>query len=128
MTVFVNICAIAAICSTVVLMIAKGEKELSLLLSTVIYILVMIYAITRTGAFFDAVKEGIGVVSIPNMDLILKCGGIGIISSITAVICENSGQKGMACAIETLAVIEIIGLCVPLGAELLDFVYKLLGE
>lgn len=129
MTEFIGLCALAAVCSSAILLISKGEKELSVLISSVMYILVMIYVISRAGELFKALREQFDIeLNFHNADILLKVGGIALISTVASSICDGTGQKGVSCAIEIFAVIEIITLSMPLILDLFSKIFTLFGE
>lgn len=129
MTEFIGMCALAAVCSSAILLISKGEKELAIIISSVVYILVMIYVISRAGELFKALREQFDIeLNFPNVDILLKVGGIALVSTVASSICDGTGQKGVSGAIEVFAIIEIIALSMPLIIELFSKIFTLFGE
>lgn len=125
---FINICALLIICSMSILIFSKSEKELTVIISSALYIIVMIYAIANIGQLIDNLRQYVSGTSFLNFEIILKIGGISIISAITSSICESAGQKGTANAIETVAMVEIIILLLPILKETLTSIFDILGE
>ena len=129
MTGFIGICAFVCICSSLIILISKREKELSVLISSVIYILVMLYVITCLNGILDSVKSHLnGLNSYPGLNLLIKMCGIGIMSATASCICEGEGQKGLSIAVEIFAMVEILRYGLPLVFELFSNALKLLGE
>ena len=129
MTGFISICAFTCICSSIILLVSKREKELSVLISSALYILVMIYGISVLSNFLSMLKDKInGYNSIPNLEILINVCGIGLISSIASSICESEGQKGLSLAIEFFATVDILKVGLPIVFELFSQAISLLGE
>jgi len=129
MTEFIKICVFSIVCSASVLIISKREKELSLVISTAIYILVMLYIISQLGSLLDSIRKYInGFNTIPNIEVLVKAGGIAILSSVGSIICESEGQKSLSYALEIFALIEVFKLCMPIAGELFLTMIKFSGE
>ena len=129
MSEFIGICAFAAICSSLVLMISKSEKELATLISAALYIIIMIFVITRTGTILEAVKAHFNhVLNIQHFKQLIKCAGIAILSTVASSICNEIGQKGISSAIDVFAVIEILYITTPLIFELFTKLTSLIGK
>lgn len=125
---FINICALLIICSMSIIIFSKSEKELTLIISSALYIIVMIYAVTYIGQLIESLRQYFNDISYLDFDLLLKIVGISIISAVTSSVCESTGQKGMASAIETIAIVEIIILLKPFLRETLASIFDIIGD
>lgn len=126
---YLKICGIAAICCAAILLFAGREKELTTLISLLLYILVMLYAISRVGELFTALRTYIHFEDMSaHFSLFLKAGGIAVIGGIASTVCEGSGQKGAARAIDLLTVLEILYVSMPIVKELLEKIWIMFGE
>lgn len=125
---FINICALLIICSMSIMIFSKSEKELTLIISSALYIIVMIYAVSHIGQLIESLRQYFNDIRYLDFDLLLKIGGISIISAVTSSVCESTGQKGMANAIETIAIVEIIILLEPFLKETLSSVFDIIGD
>lgn len=59
--------------------------------------------------------------------LLLRALGIAWLSGLTADICRDCGESGVASGIETLGKLEILTLCLPLIASVLNTVREVLS-
>lgn len=125
---FINVCALLIICSLSVLIFSNKERELTVIISSALYIIVMIYAVTNVGQLFKMLEQYISNISFFDFDILLKIGGISVICAVTSSICESTGQKGLASAIETVAVVEIIVLILPTVKETLSKILSIIGD
>lgn len=124
-----KVCAFAVLSCAAVLLISQREKELSALISALIYIVVMVFAITRTGELYGYIRDNIRLEGeIRYFDVILKSAGVAVVASVASTVCEGTGQKGMVHGIEMLAVLEIMYLCMPVFTDLMMMVLKIFGD
>ena len=115
---FTEICAIIIFFSSVILIFSKTEKELSVIVSSTVFIIFMIYSVSRLGGFLETVAPFIETIEIIDSKVLLKILGIAIISIIAVSICDTSGQKGMAVAIEIISTVEILTVVFPVIKEM----------
>ena len=124
-----KVCAFAVMSCAAVLLISQREKELSALISSLIYVVVALFAITRTGELYGYIRRSIRLEGeIRYFDVILKSAGVAVVASVASTVCEGTGQKGLAHGIETLAVLEIIYLCMPVFTDLMALAFKIFGD
>ena len=125
---FLKICGIVAICCAAILLFGAREKELSALISSLLYILVMLYVITQVGELITALQNCFSFVDMPTyLPLLLKAAGVALIGGIASSVCESAGQKSAARAIDLLSVIEILCMSMPIIKELLAKIWDILG-
>ena len=58
----------------------------------------------------------------------LKAVGIGVISEIAVLICQDSGNAALGKGLQLLATIVVLWLALPLMQGLLELVQKILGD
>lgn len=73
--------------------------------------------------FFQALPDRL----VPYADSAIKAVGIGYISGITADVCRELGENGIAKAVSSVARIEIILVALPHLYEITDLASELLG-
>ncbi len=105
------------------------EKQLSSLISSLIYIITFAYVITKASALWDkavVVFENFGA----NLSVkyIMHISGIAILATASATVCEEVGQKAVARIIETVAVIEILYISLPACMDLLEKLFFIIGD
>lgn len=126
---FVKICGFAVSCGALVLIIANREKELTAAISSVIYIIVMLYAVTRIDELISSIKVIVTASSeIPYINYIISIIGIAIIGAVASALCENTGQKTVAHAIDVITVTEIFIIVLPIFKDILEKAVKIFGD
>lgn len=125
---FLNICGIAAICCSSILVFAGRERELSVLISCVLYCIIMLYALSQIEELLSTFRTYQSGLDLPkHFSLLLKCGGVAIVGAIASAICENAGQTSAAKAIDLLTVLETLFIALPIFKELMEKVSSFFG-
>lgn len=125
---FISICAFATISGTIILIISKRERELSIIISSIIYIIIMIYVITKVGELISIIKTTFKNIDSESSKTIISAGGLALISTASSSICKSAGYKEIAYAIEVLTAIEIILISFPSILELFNSIIEFIGE
>lgn len=129
MNVFIKV--IAGIMIVVVLSLTVSKhKELSILLTIVACVMTVIAAISYFVPVIDFFKRLQTLTSL-NTELIsvlLKATGIGILSEVTCLICEDAGQASLSKALKILSSGIMLFLCIPLFTELMDLLSEILVD
>lgn len=124
-----KICGAATICGAAVLLFAAREKELTTLISSLMYIIVMLYAISRAGELITSLQTYFRIADMPvYFPLLLKAAGVALIGGVTSSLCEGTGQKSAARAIDLLSVLEILYISLPIIKDLLDKMASIFGD
>ena len=110
------------------LALAKGNKDISLLLSLTVCSLVAIAAMSYLHPVVDFFRKlkGIGQLDPELFGILLKAVGIGILSEISGQICEDSGNKALGKTLQLLAAVVVLWLSIPLFDNLMDLLQKIL--
>ena len=122
---------IAGAMLTVVLGIAlsKQGKDISLVLTMVVVAMILMAA----AAYFTPVMDFIErLQSISQLDtkygqILLKALGIGLVTEIAVLICNDSGNAALGKALQLSATILVLWLSLPLMESLLDLIEGILG-
>lgn len=107
----------------------KHTKDLSVLLTITVCVMVIIAAI----GFFQPVIDLINKMKkIGNLDgdllgIILKTVGIGLITEFSALICKDAGNESMGKALQVLSSAVVLWLSLPVFERLLSLLDKILG-
>lgn len=129
MTEFFSVCGILVIGSATLTIFGGREKQLSSLISSLIYIISFVYVIGKAASLWDKTASFFhnfnGAVPI---EYIMQISGIAILGSVSASVCEQVGQKGIAGAIEILAIIETLHISLPWCSELFEKLFLIFGE
>ena len=106
---FIGVCGFAAVSSGALLILSSKEKELSKIISAVIYISVFVFIISKVSEYWGEMGDflALGSTYLP-IETVLKAGGMALLGTVCATVCEDIGQKGTSKALETFTVIEIL--------------------
>ncbi len=130
MSVFIKI--VISILLTVIfcVVLAKQGRELSLLLSVAVCCTVGVAAFALLGPVIDFADK---LQSSANLNaelcaVLLKCVGIGLLTQITVLICNDAGHAALGKILQITASIVILRLSIPLLENLIDIVDSILGN
>lgn len=125
---YIKICGTACICCALILIFAGREKELTSLISSLIYVTILLFAIARGEELFAVLQSVFSAADKPkHFGHILKAGGISIIGTVCATICEGVGQREAAKAVELITALEILISCVPILQDFMTQVTNIFG-
>lgn len=113
-----------------VLALGKQEKDLALLLSMAVCAMVMITAVTLLEPVLEFFRrlETLGDLRSGILGTLLKIVGIGLVSEIAAMICQDSGNGSLGHGIRLLGSVVMLRLSLPVLETLLEMVQTILGE
>lgn len=107
----------------------KG-KETGLLLSMGVCCMLCLVAMQYLQpviAFLEQLEE-LGGLDENLVGILLKAAGIGFLSEIAGLVCEDAGNKSMGKALQILGTGVILWLSIPLFQSLLDLISQILGD
>lgn len=113
-----------------VLVIEKNEKDLALLLTMAAFIMTVIaaFALLEPVVGFLKQLEELSNMKSDILGTLLKVVGIGLITEIAAVICQDSGKSSLARGMQLLGSALILSLSIPVFETLLELIQTILGE
>lgn len=116
---------IAAICAAVV---KKNVQELGLVLSLMAGVLILSFALSAIGGVRDLLESLADTAGLEPAILapIIKTVGIAIITRVTAEICRDAKESGIASFVETAGAATALYLALPLVRAVLNMVTGLL--
>ena len=110
------------------LTLSKHSKDLSLLLVLIVSTMVVGLAIAQLAPvviFFEKLQT-IGNLDRDLLNILLKAVGIGLLSEICALICNDAGNAALGKAIKMLAAAIILCISIPLFEKLIEFIEDIL--
>ena len=128
MEVFLKTIAGAFITVVLSLSISKHGKDISLLLTVVVCCMI----ITAAFAYLDPVIEffdklqSVGKLDSGLITILFKAVGIGMLSEVASLICEDAGQAALGKSIKLLASAVIVWMSLPILTSLLDLIESIL--
>lgn len=128
MTLFLKACAgvLISVCFT---FIAGKEKSVSSLLSMAVCSMVCLTAMEYLKPVMDFIGtlESVGGLDGSLVKLALKAAGIGMLTQIASLVCNDSGNAAMGKSIEILGAVSILWTSLPLLAAFVELLQKILG-
>ena len=111
-------------------MVSGRNKEIGTLLlilgACIVFIAAMSY-IEPVFVFIDRLQL-LGNLNSEMLEILLKSAGIGLLSEIVVLICNDMGNASMGKTLQILATAVILWLSLPMLNSLLDLIGNLLGE
>lgn len=113
-----------------VLAVGKQEKDLSLMLTMVVCVMTAITAFSFLEPVLDFLYrlEQLGDLQAGVLEALLKIVGIGLVSEIAGMICQDSGNSSLARGMQLLGSAVMLSLSLPVLETLLDLIQTILGE
>ncbi len=124
--------AVGAVLIAVILctVLRRDAKETAVLLSVLVCGMVLLGAVSYLKpviAFLNTLQSTVHVSS-DLFQILLKAVGIGLISELVGLICNDCGNAAMGRAVEIMASAVILWLSLPLLTSLLELVQRIAGE
>lgn len=129
MNVFLKAIAVAIITIVLYQLVAKQNKDISILIAIAGCCGILLAAIY----YFNPIIEFVNRLQINGgldndlLRVVLKAVGIGLISEITSLICSDSGNASLGKALQVLSIAIILWLSIPVFNQLLDLIDEILG-
>lgn len=111
------------------LVIGKQSKDMSLLLTLAICVIVSAAALEFLEPVVELLSElrRLGNLDSEAVSIALKCAGIGLLSELVGLICADAGQSAMGKAAELLSSAAILWLSLPLLRGILELIEGVLS-
>lgn len=122
--------AIAGAMITVVLclFLSKNNKDYSVVISIAICCLIVIASVTYLKPVIDFTGKlkRIGQLDSEALEVVIKSVGIGLLTEIATMICDDAGNKTLSKALNILSGAAILWLSIPLLESLLELLETIL--
>lgn len=128
MTLFLKVTAGALITLVMYLILSKQNKDISLILTVVVCCMVATAAINYLEPvidLFDSLQVA-GNLQPEFIKILLRAVGIGLISELTTLVCNDCGNAALGKALQILAASVILCISVPLFNELIRMIKEIL--
>ena len=125
---FIKAAAIALVAVILSLILAKQNKDISVLLTIVVCTIIVIAAMQYFHPIIDFFRKlkVIGQLDSELFAILLKAVGIGLLSEIAGMICIDSGNSALAKTLQILATAVIIWISLPMLNNLLQLIENIL--
>lgn len=111
------------------LLLCTRDKSSAAVLSMAVCAMVLIVGLTYLEPVVAFLREleTLGNLQSDLVKVLLKAGGIGILTEITALLCSDSGNASMGQSIRILSSAVILWLSLPVFQALLELIQEILG-
>lgn len=124
--------ASAAVLLAVILILTLGSrgKEMGTLLAIAVCAMAAVAALRYLEPVKDFLTqlEKLGGMNSSMISILLKAVGIGMVSEIAALICNDSGNSSLGKTLQILGSAVILWLSIPLFTMLMELLQRILGE
>lgn len=129
MDIFLKGCAVVLVALILNFTVGKGWKEAGVLLTLVVICMITAGAVEYLSpvvSLIRSIRKESGLDG-DLLNALLKIVGIGLVTQIAELICNDAGNTGLGKVVGLLGTSAILWLCVPLLSQLIDLVQKILG-
>ena len=116
--------AVVLVCSVLCLAVSVRGKEFALVISLAACCIVLIVSVSYLKPIITLMERlaQMGTLKSPTLSILLKAVAIAILSEIAEFVCNDAGNHALGKSLQTLSVVMIIWLSIPLIEELLDLI------
>ena len=130
MGVVMKACALALIVSVLYQTVSGRNKEIAILLMVLGCAVVLGAAISYLEPVFAFIQklQALGNVNSQMLEILLKSTGIGLLTEISILVCNDMGNASMGKTLQMLATVVILWLSLPMLNSLLELIGGIMGE
>lgn len=130
MDIFLKATAGVIMAVVVSLILSKNGKDYGILLIICVCSMVCLAAFSYIERIIDFIREiqQLGNISSNFIEVLLKAAGIGLLTEITVMICNDSGNTALGKVVHMLSTAVILWLCIPLFTKMMDLVSSVLNN
>lgn len=128
MELFVKATAGALITMILYLILSKGGKEYSLLLTVAAVCMIAVIGFTFLKPVIDFIEKliSLGQFDSEMVKIVFRSVGIGLLAEIAGLICADAGNASLGKILQILAGAVILWLSIPLFTSLVDLVEEIM--
>lgn len=127
---YLRFAAAALIGLILVLVVGRQSRDLGMLLSLAVCVLLALGAMEFLEPVLDLLNElkRLGELDGGAVGILLRCAGIGIISELAGLLCADAGEGAMGKALQICANAAILWLSLPLLRQVLTMIGEVLAK
>ena len=112
------------------LVVGRQSKDLSLLLSLAVCVLLCLGAMEFLQPVTELLRElrRLGDLDGGAVSILLKCAGIGLLSEVAGILCADCGEGAMGKALQICSNAAILWLSLPLLRQVLTMIGEVLAK
>ena len=122
--------ALALICLILYLILAKKDKDIASTLTVAACSMILLGAFNYLEPIIDFLVQlqELGSFDSTFVSILLKASGIGLLSEITSLLCNDLGNSALGKTLQIAASAVILWLSLPLFSQLLSLMAEILGK
>lgn len=122
--------AVSFMAVVILLTLDQHAKNISVLLAMVVTCIVCLLALSFVSPVFTFLQKLRDVIQLDGalMTVLIKAVGISVVTELSALICEDSGNKTLSKAVQFLGTGAILWLCIPLMEQVLSLIEGILKQ
>ena len=130
MTEYLRFAAAALMGLILTLVVGRQSKDLSLLLSLAMCVLLCLGAMEFLEPVTEFLAElrKLGELDSEAVSILLKCAGIGMLSELAGLLCADAGEGAMGKALQLCSNAAILWLSLPLLRQVLTMIGEVLAK
>ena len=130
MTEYLRFAAAAIMGLILTLVVGRQSKDLSLLLSLAVCVLLCLGAMEFLEPVTEFLAElrKLGELDSEAVSILLKCAGIGMLSELAGLLCADAGEGAMGKALQLCSNAAILWLSLPLLRQVLTMIGEVLAK
>lgn len=130
MTEYLRFAAAALMGLILTLVVGRQSKDLSLLLSLAVCVLLCLGAMEFLEPVTEFLAElrKLGELDSEAVSILLKCAGIGMLSELAGLLCADAGEGAMGKALQLCSNAAILWLSLPLLRQVLTMIREVLAK
>lgn len=127
---YLRFAAAALIGLILVLVVGRQSRDLGMLLSLAVCVLLALGAMEFLEPVLELLDElkRLGELDGGAVGILLRCAGIGIISELAGLLCADAGEGAMGKALQICANAAILWLSLPLLRQVLTMIGEVLAK
>lgn len=112
------------------LVLGKQSRDMSLLLTLAVCVLVCLGALEFLEPVTELLRElrQLGGLDSQAVSILLKAAGIGLLSELAGLLCADAGESALGKALQILSNAAILWLSLPLFRQIIDLIGEVLAE
>lgn len=127
---FIKVTGLVLMTTVLIQLLSKTDKDISTLLSLAACVMVVVLIAPYASEVFSFLKELQRAAKIDNayLNILMKSLGIGLITEISVLVCNDSGNSALGRSLQILGALVILRISVPAFEALLQLMKDFLGE
>ena len=112
------------------LVLSKQSKDMGLLLTLAVCVLVCLGALEFLEPVMDLVQQlrHLGGLDSEAVSVLLKAAGIGLLSELAGLLCTDAGERALGKVLQILSNAAILWLSLPLFRQIIEMIREVLAE